>query len=67
MNTDTATVGATITFAATKVNEFRANWSRATGSEIHNLTDFHGAVVPPTSVIFPPPVFGPNIGQVVVI
>jgi hypothetical protein len=35
VNTDTATVGATITFAPTKVNDFRANWSRATGSVIH--------------------------------
>ena len=59
---DTATAGATITLAPTKVNEFRANWSRATGSDINNLTDFHGAVAPPTSVIFPPP-YGPNIGQ----
>ena len=65
VNTDTATVGATLTFAATKVNEIRANWSRATGSEINNLTNFHGAVVPPTSVIFPPP-FAPDIGQALV-
>jgi hypothetical protein len=65
VKTDTATMGATIAFAPTKVNDFRANWSRATGSVIHNLTNFHGAIVPPNSVIFPPP-FSPNIGQALV-
>jgi hypothetical protein len=65
VKTDTATVGATITFTPTKVNDFRANWSRATGSVIHNLTDFQGAIVPSNSVIFPPP-FSPNTGQALV-
>ncbi len=65
VNIDTATAGATITFAPTKVNEFRANWSRATGSDIHHLTDFHGAIVPSNSVIFPPP-YSPNTGQALV-
>jgi hypothetical protein len=62
VNTDTATVGATITFAPTKVNDFRANWSRATGSVIHNLTNFHGAIAPSNSVVFPAP-YSPNTGQ----
>jgi len=66
VKTDTATVGATVTFTPTKVNDFRANWSRATGSVIHNLTDFHGAIVPSNSVIFPPP-FSPNTGQALVL
>jgi hypothetical protein len=66
VKTDTATVGATVTFTPTKVNDFRANWSRATGSVIHSLTDFHGAIVPSNSVIFPPP-FSPNTGQALVI
>ena len=65
VKTDTATMGAAITFAPTKVNDFRANWSRATGSVIYNLTDFHGAVVPSTSVIFPAP-YSPNTGNAVV-
>src|SRR5271170_1500218 len=65
VKTDTATVGATITLSPTKVNDFRANWSRATGSVIHNLTDFHGAVVPSNSVIFPPP-FSPTTSQALV-
>jgi len=52
-NTDTFTVGATILLAPTKVNDFRANWSRNTGSVINFLTNFHGAVVPSNSVLFP--------------
>ncbi len=63
--TDTATVGVTVRFAPTRVNDFRANWSRATGTVIHDLTDFHGAVVPSNSVIFPPP-YSPNMGQALV-
>jgi len=65
VNADTATMGATIAFTASKVNDFRANWSRATGTVIHNLTDFHGGIVPPTSLIFPPP-YGANTGQALV-
>ncbi len=65
VSTDTATMGLSVTFAPTKVNDFRANWSRATGSVIHNLTDFHGAIVPPNSVVFPSP-FSPNTGQALV-
>jgi Carboxypeptidase regulatory-like domain/TonB dependent receptor-like, beta-barrel len=52
-NTDTFTAGATILLAPTKVNDFRANWSRNTGSVINYLTNFHGAVVPSLSVLFP--------------
>ncbi len=65
VNTDTATAGATITFTPTKVNDFRANWSRATGSAIHHLDDFHRAIVPSNSVIYPSP-FSPNTGQALV-
>jgi hypothetical protein len=53
-NTDTFTAGATIVLAPTKVNDFRANWSRNTAGNTSSLTNFHGAVVPPTSVLFPP-------------
>lgn len=52
VNTDTLTVGATMTLTPTKVNDFRANWSRHTGTTSVSLTDFHGAVVPPTSSLF---------------
>jgi hypothetical protein len=54
VNTDTATVGATITFTPNKMNDFRANWSRSTGTTSNSLTNFQGAVAPPTSVLFPP-------------
>src|SRR5277367_754809 len=52
VNTDTLTVGATVTLTPTKVNDFRANWSRHTGTTSFSLTNFHGAVVPPTSALF---------------
>jgi hypothetical protein len=52
-NTDTMTVGATFMLTPTKLNDFRANWSRNTGSSVNSLTNFHGAVVPPNSVLFP--------------
>ena len=32
---------------------------------IHDLTNFHGAIIPPNSVVFPAP-FNPNIGQALV-
>jgi hypothetical protein len=54
VNTDTFTAGATITFTPTKLNDFRANWSRSTGTTTNVLTNFDGAVPPPTSVLFPP-------------
>jgi hypothetical protein len=52
-NVDTITAGATISLAPNKVNEFRANWSRLTATFITDLTDFHGGVALPTSVLFP--------------
>ncbi len=57
VNTDTLTAGATISLSPTKVNDFRANWSRNTGNFIVDLTNFHGAVAPPASVLFPPSSF----------
>jgi len=53
VNTDTLTGGATITITPTKLNDFRANWSRTTGTTTDVLTDFDGAVPPPMSVLFP--------------
>jgi Carboxypeptidase regulatory-like domain/TonB dependent receptor len=52
-NTDTVTVGATILLTPTKMNDFRANWSRNTGTSISSLTNFDGGVATPTSVLFP--------------
>jgi hypothetical protein len=53
-NLDTMTAGATILLAPTKVNDFRANWSRNTATFIVSLTNFAGGVALPTSVLFPP-------------
>jgi hypothetical protein len=54
VNTDTLTGGATIAFTSTKTDDFRANWSRSTGTTTHTLTNFDGGVAPPNSVFFPP-------------
>ncbi len=51
---DTLTAGATILFTAAMLNDFRANWSQGSASNTTSLTDFHGAVVPPLSTLFPP-------------
>jgi Carboxypeptidase regulatory-like domain/TonB dependent receptor-like, beta-barrel len=51
---DSITAGATVVLAPTRVNEFRANWSQNPATAVGTLTNFHGAVVPPTSVLFPP-------------
>jgi hypothetical protein len=53
-NTDTVTVGATILLSSTKLNDFRANWSQNTATNIKSLTNFHGAVPPAISFLFPP-------------
>jgi hypothetical protein len=64
---NTMTAGATILLAPTKVNDFRANWSRNTDTFIVSLTNFAGAVAPPTSVLFPPSSpFSPEKGQALV-
>jgi hypothetical protein len=63
-NTDTMTVGATIPLAPTRVNDFRANWSRNTGTYINTLTNFDGGVATPTSVVFPSSSpYSPDKGQ----
>jgi hypothetical protein len=64
VNTGTLTAGATIAVAPTKLNDFRANWSRSTGTTSTSLTSFDGAVVPPISVFFPPTSpYRPSTGQ----
>jgi hypothetical protein len=50
---DTFTFGASVLVTAATLNDFRANWSRNTAIEMNSLTDFHGAVVPPESALFP--------------
>jgi hypothetical protein len=63
-NIDTITAGATILLAPTKVNDFRANWSRNTATFSTSLTNFAGAVAPPISVLFPiSSPFSPDKGQ----
>jgi Carboxypeptidase regulatory-like domain/TonB dependent receptor/TonB-dependent Receptor Plug Domain len=51
---DTFTAGATILFTHAMLNDFRANWSQGSASNTTSLTDFHGAVVPSLSTLFPP-------------
>jgi Carboxypeptidase regulatory-like domain/TonB dependent receptor-like, beta-barrel len=66
-NSDTLTAGATILLVPNKVNDFRVNWSRSTDSDINSLTDFHGAVAPPASALFPPSTgYSPEKGQFLV-
>ena len=66
-NMETLTAGATILVAPNKVNDFRANWSRSTATVITSLTNFAGAVTPPTSVLFPPSSpFSPEKGEALV-
>jgi hypothetical protein len=50
---DSVTAGATALLAPTRVNEFRANWSQNPATAVGTLTNFHGAVVPATPVLFP--------------
>ncbi len=54
VDTDTLTAGATITLAPTELNDFRANWSRSTGTNTNVITNFDGGVAPASSVFFPP-------------
>jgi hypothetical protein len=51
---DSATIGATLVLTPGMVNDFRANWSRNTGAQTTSLDDFHGAVPPPDSAMYPP-------------
>ncbi|MBK9168014.1 MAG: TonB-dependent receptor [Bryobacterales bacterium] len=49
----TATFGATATLGATKVNDFRLNFSRNTAFLVSSLDTFGGAAPPPESFLFP--------------
>ncbi|HXZ32909.1 MAG TPA: carboxypeptidase regulatory-like domain-containing protein, partial [Terriglobales bacterium] len=54
LNTDTATAGATVTVSPTKLNDFRANWSRSRGRAILTLNNLDGAVPPPFTDLYRP-------------
>jgi len=54
LNTGTVTVGATVSFSSSTLNELRANWSRVRGATSFRLDDFGGAGPLPTSLLFPP-------------
>jgi hypothetical protein len=63
-NTNTVTVGATILLTPTRVNDFRVNWSRNTGTITNSLTNFDGGVATPASVLFPSSsLYSPDRGQ----
>ncbi|HYZ83717.1 MAG TPA: TonB-dependent receptor, partial [Bryobacteraceae bacterium] len=47
------TVGATATFSATKINEFRANWSTSEAGFNWDIAEVDGSVKVPDSEIFP--------------
>lgn len=51
--TKTLTAGLTWIITPTLTNEFRANWSKATGENSFSLDNFGGAVPPPDSLLFP--------------
>ena len=59
-STDTATAGVTMAVSPKMVNDFRANWSKATGLLNTTLNTFHGATIPSESVLYPP---GFNLGN----
>jgi len=53
LDTDTATLGATISFSARAVNDLRLNWSRVKGATSFSLDDFGGASPLSPSLLFP--------------
>jgi Carboxypeptidase regulatory-like domain/TonB dependent receptor len=53
VNIDTLTAGVTMALSPTTFNDFRANWSRSTATQIYTLDNFHGAIVPSPSALFP--------------
>ena len=55
LDTQTLTLGANVAPRPGLVNELRFGWGRARGATSLALDDFGGAVVPPSSLLFPPP------------
>lgn len=60
VRTTTFTVGSTWNIRTDMANETRFNFSRNLGKASNYLDNFGGAVVPPDSVLFPPPLTGPT-------
>ena len=54
LNSDTATAGAIMLLGPTRLNDFRANWSRSFGQNYFTQEATNGAVPPPPSAIFRP-------------
>lgn len=54
VNVDSLTIGASMTFGSDKLNDLRANWSRAVGGIGERMTNFYGAIPPPVSLMYPP-------------
>lgn len=63
--TQTLTFGATSPLSATISNEFRANWSRARGSQAYAVDEFGGAVAPPFSFFVSPQFETPRSGGLI--
>src|SRR5205823_11868584 len=52
LDTDTATLGATLSFSARAVNDVHVNWSRVKGATSFSLDDFGGASTLSSSLLF---------------
>jgi hypothetical protein len=52
-NIDTATAGFTIVVSPSEVNDFRANWSGATGKQQSVMQSLFGGLAPPEAALFP--------------
>ena len=53
LDTNTATIGATLSFSSRAINELRFNWSRVTGATSFSLDNFGGAMPLPSSILLP--------------
>jgi hypothetical protein len=53
VNSDSATMGVTFASASGFSNDLRANWSRNTGRHTSVMDNFHGAIPPPDSAMYP--------------
>jgi hypothetical protein len=61
---DSATLGATFVLTSGMANDFRANWSRNTAAQTTIRDNFHGAVPPPDTAMYPPG-YGSQSGEFV--
>lgn len=52
-NVQTATAGVSLTPGANKANDFRANWSLASGGDRQYAVNFYGGVIPSESTLYP--------------